>query len=91
MHKVIFSPQAANDLDQLWNFIAEDNEYYASKVLDTVFWFAAQLAIFPLLGQENPHDTSLRSVVEPTFRYRISYGIKNDVVMIYAIFKYKDI
>jgi plasmid stabilization system protein ParE len=52
MLNLIYSARASNDLDDIRSYIADDNEYYADKVVETIFAFANNLATFPMMGKE---------------------------------------
>ncbi|HMT26991.1 MAG TPA: type II toxin-antitoxin system RelE/ParE family toxin [Candidatus Absconditabacterales bacterium] len=91
MHSVIFSSRGLSDIDQIREFIAQENSFYAEKVAETIFGFInSHLSYFPLLGKEISLYKHLREIVEPTFKYRIIYTFDGSQVIIYAVFKYKE-
>ena len=91
MHNVSYWFKAKRDLKEIKQFIAQDNIFYARKVVETIVWFAnVNLSLFPLLWKEVSSSAHLREVVEPTFRYRIVYSFDWIQVHIVSIFKYKD-
>jgi plasmid stabilization system protein ParE len=55
------TPRALNDLDEIWNYIAEDNEVAATRVESAIFFACASLARNPHLGSKRNEITS-RSV-----------------------------
>ena len=36
MLRILKSPEAEDDLDEIWLYIAKDNSYYADKLLDEI-------------------------------------------------------
>ena len=51
MLKIYKSPEAENDLDEIWLYIAQDNPYYADKLLDEIEETSQKLARFPDMGR----------------------------------------
>jgi plasmid stabilization system protein ParE len=88
MHKVVFSPNAENDLHGIYDFIALDDPIYAQKVTEAIVSTTMQLVYFPSMG--TALSQSSRMVVEPTFRYTVIYRVYDDVVYISTISKYKN-
>ena len=51
MLKIYKSPEAENDLDEIWLYIAQDNPYYADKLIDEIEETSQKLARFPDMGK----------------------------------------
>ncbi len=49
-----FHPEAAIDLDEIWEFIAEDNLDAADKVITDILTAIDGLVAFPHQGQQAP-------------------------------------
>jgi plasmid stabilization system protein ParE len=90
MHKISYSQRAKNDLLTIWSFIADDNPIYADKVVDTIVAFIANLTYFPSLWTPISPILSLRNIVEPTFRYKITYTLGENTILIRAVSKYRE-
>ena len=90
MHKISYSQTAKNDLLTIWSFIADDNPIYADKVVDTIVAFIANLTYFPSLCTPVSSVLSLRSIVEPTFRYKITYTLGENTILIRTVSKYRE-
>ena len=90
MLNIVYSNRASNDIDEIKSFISKDNEYYADKVIETIFNFTNNLWLYPLLGKEISITWWLREIVEPIFRYRIIYKFNGADIVIISILKYKD-
>jgi plasmid stabilization system protein ParE len=85
--KVIrWTPQAAEDLEALHNYIASGSALYASAVVGRIIESLDKLAEFPLSGRVVPEQRreELREIVTPP--YRCVYLIKNEVLWIVTIF-----
>lgn len=52
-----FTPQAAEDLDAIWWFIAEDNREAADRVEGEIVAACRRLAKYPLMGSRRPDIT----------------------------------
>jgi len=52
MHSIFYTEAALQDLSVVYDFIAESDSIYASKVIDTIYAFVSYLAVFPSLGIE---------------------------------------
>jgi antitoxin ParD1/3/4/toxin ParE1/3/4 len=62
MNDFILSPQAFRDIDEIWEFIAEDNLDAADRVRDEIFTACEKLAEMPGMGhlREDLADEPLR-------------------------------
>ena len=83
--RVIWSPQAADDLEQIVEFIARDSERYAAQVAADVIGAVERAADFPGAGRVVPEldDTAIREVF--VYSYRIIYRVAGDTIHIAAI------
>ena len=54
-----FTPQATEDLDHIWSFIAADSEEAADRVETEIFRTCHLLAKSPLIGHRRPDITGL--------------------------------
>jgi toxin ParE1/3/4 len=52
--KIVLSPQARRDLIEIWNYIAEDNESAADKILDRIEDVLRMLKDNPNAGRSRP-------------------------------------
>lgn len=53
------TPRALNDLDEIWNYIAEDNVDAANRVESAIFAACSSVARHPLLGSRRAEITPL--------------------------------
>ena len=53
-HKIVRRPRARQDLIEVWQFIADDNEAAADRTLDRIDRALATLAENPMMGRARP-------------------------------------
>jgi toxin ParE1/3/4 len=82
---VIWSPSAADDLEQIVEFIARDSERYGAQVAADVIGAVERAADFPGAGRVVPelNDTGIREVF--AYNYRIIYRVATDAIHVAAI------
>ena len=69
--RILKSPEAENDLDEIWLYIAQDNPFYADKLLDEIEETSQKLARFPNMGRN---------------RDELHFGLQSFPVGMYLIF-----
>ena len=82
-----WTPQAVDDLQAIYDFIARDSPHYAMLVVEDLLTAIDNIERFPLIGRlvpERPRG-ELREVIKPP--YRIVYRLTSDVVHILTIFR----
>ena len=84
--RLIWSPQAVEDVEAIRSYVARDSEQYANLLVERIVAAVDRLAAFPRSGRVVPEvgDQSLREVVYGT--YRIVYRLKPEVVEIVTVF-----
>ena len=87
--KLLFAPEALEDLENIYRYYAEHNEQYAVDLHNHIISEAEFLQNFPFTGQkeqlleEYPED--YRSLVV-RHCYKIVYFIENDTINIVSVF-----
>jgi addiction module RelE/StbE family toxin len=86
MAQVKWTPQAADDLDAIAEFISQDSPHYSSLFVWDVLCAVDRLIQFPKSGRIVPeiNDPSLREVILGS--YRIIYRLRQDLVEILTVF-----
>jgi len=84
--EVRWTPQAADDLQAIYDFIARDSPHYARVTIEGVLAAIDRLEQFPLMGRHVPERSreDLRELIKPP--YRIVYRV-SEVVKILTIFR----
>jgi addiction module RelE/StbE family toxin len=81
--RVIWTPEASQDRDDIWNYIAADNPYAAAD-MDELFSVAAtRLATYPMLGRPG-RIPGTRELV-PHENYLLVYEIIQETIWILAL------
>jgi len=83
---VRWTPQAADDLQAIYDFIARDSPHYAQLTVESIIAAIDHLEQFPLMGRHVPEREreDLRELIKPP--YRIVYRV-SDAVKILTIFR----
>ena len=80
MIKIRWTPQAANDLQAVYDYIARDSPYYAQLTVEGILAAIANLKRFPLMGRHVPERprADLRELIKPPYRivYRVGENVK---------------
>jgi plasmid stabilization system protein ParE len=78
--KIRWTPQAADDLQAIFDFIARDSPYYAQVTVEGILAAIDHLERFPLLGRHVPESArdDLRELIKAPYRivYRTGEAIK---------------
>jgi addiction module RelE/StbE family toxin len=85
MAQVRWTPQAADDLDAIAEFITEDSPHFAGLFVMDVLQMVERLAEFPELGRAVPEigDKSVRELI--LGNYRIIYRFRGEAVEVLTI------
>ncbi len=79
MAQVRWTPQAADDLDNIAEFIAEDSSHFAGLFVLDILEAAERLADFPQCGRIVPeiNDAAIREIILGNYRiiYRLQVGL----------------
>jgi len=86
MAEVRWTPQAADDLEAVADFIAADSPYYAKLFTMDVLAAVERLADFPNSGRVVPElkDPAIREILFGS--YRIVYRVKGDLVELLTVY-----
>jgi len=84
-HKVIWSPEAIEDLDSIAEYIIRDSPQHAISVIDRALEMAARLSEFPFSGRVIPERSNHYLREQFIYSYRFMYSIQNDSIIVIAI------
>ena len=87
MTRLIWSPQALRDLENIRVYIAADSPRYAGLVVERIVVQVERLATFPESGRVVPELTThdIREVIVAP--YRVVYRLRPGVVEIATVFR----
>jgi addiction module RelE/StbE family toxin len=84
--RVLWAPQAIQDVEAIRAYVARDSAHYADLVVERIVAAVGRLEDNPRSGRMVPErgDESVREVIHGN--YRIVYRLKRDVVEIATVF-----
>lgn len=84
-YKLIWSPQAIEDIEAIAQYIARDSIIYAESTVERIFQAPEMLIQFPKLGRIVPekNDESIREIF--VFQYRIIYEIQETEIHVLTV------
>ncbi len=88
MYKIEFYDEANFDYDSIWNYIAQDNLFYANEVLNKIDKSIDILIDFPFIWKDI--DWIHRQIVEPNYKFKIVYKLIKKTIFIISIFREQD-
>ncbi len=83
--RIIWSPEAAEDLEQIKNYIARDSDYYAKSVVKKILEASKSIGSFPYSGRIVPEINDSRVRERIIYSYRMIYKIRKESILIIAI------
>ncbi len=88
----VFSPEAREDLNDIWDYIAEDNVDAADKVRDKIFDACEMLVRMPEIGHVRQDLVPLPVRFWPVLSYLIVYRSESKPLQIVRVLSgYRDI
>jgi len=83
--KVIWSPEAVEDLEAIAEYIERDSEFYAKAVVSKMLDVARSIKDFPKIGRIVPEigDENIRERF--VYSYRLVYQIQGHQILIVAV------
>ncbi len=94
MLKLRINPLVVNDLKEIRDYIAEDNEEYAAKTVQEIYRKFENIQIFPEIGADLSKRVSFRTDYKYAIweNYVIIYKVGKEYVEIYRVVnRYQDI
>lgn len=84
-YKIIWSPDALEDIEAIGKYIARDSPFYAESTIQKIFEAPQPLAQHPQLGRVVPEigTESIRELF--VFQYRVIYEIKVNEIHILTV------
>ncbi len=84
-YKIVWSPEAIEDLQSIAEYIQRDSEFYARAVVTKILDVSRSIKDFPLIGRIVPEleNESIRERF--VYSYRLVYQIKTQRILIVAV------
>ena len=86
MTRVVWAPQAIEDVEAIRTFVARDSPHLAELVAERIFTAVTRLEEHPLSGRVVPEigHESIREIVQGN--YRIVYRLRSDTIEVVTVF-----
>jgi toxin ParE1/3/4 len=83
--RIRWTLDAASDLEQIFQYIRQDNPAAAREVTQTITDGVGKLKVFPNLGRNGPAEGT-REMVFPSLPYIAVYRVKENAVEILRVY-----
>lgn len=81
--RVVWTPEAEQDRDDVWDYIATDNVAAAARMDELFSDAVAQLADFPLIGQAGKIAGTRELILHES--YRLVYEVEGETIWVLAL------
>jgi plasmid stabilization system protein ParE len=85
MYNVVFYDEANFDYESIWNYIWQDNLFYANEVLNKIDKSIDIISEFPYIWTEL--DKTHKQIVEPKYKFKVVYKLWENTIYIVSIFR----
>ena len=84
-YKIVWSPEAIEDLQSIAEYIQRDSEFYARAVVTKILDVSRSTKDFPLIGRIVPELENEKIRERFVYSYRLVYQIKTQQILIVAV------
>lgn len=84
-YKIIWSPEAIEDLQSIAEYIQRDSEFYGRAVVAKILEVSRSIKDFPLIGKIVPELENENIRERFVYSYRLVYQIKKQQILIVAV------
>lgn len=84
-YRIEWSPEAAEDIEAIAEFISRDSEFYARAVVSKILSVSRTLADFPLIGRAVPELGEENIRERFVYSYRLVYRIEQKKILVVAV------
>jgi toxin ParE1/3/4 len=87
--QVIWSDEALNDLETIYDFLAENSETAARRIIENILSRSGQLESFPESGAKHTtksNDKMYHYLVEGNYKIIYSYQLESQTIHIAVVF-----
>ena len=84
-YRIVWSPEAVEDLESIAEYIERDSPFYAKAVVNKIFQSTEKLENFPKIGRIVPElgREDIRELI--VYSYRLVYQVKKSQILIIAV------
>ncbi len=83
-----FQESTLEQIEGIFSFVAQDNPVSAVDVIQRIYHTIENLRVFPYLGKTD--SGILREIIEPRYKFRIIYLVRDNTIYIVSIFKHQN-
>lgn len=83
--RIVWSQQACNALDEIFNYIARDSEYHAKRFISKIKQEVEKLTTFPYLGKLIEEDDLKIARMLIIKNYKVIYEPHENIIYIHTI------
>ena len=83
--KVVWSPEAIEDIESIAEYIGRDSKFYAGAVATKILHMAWAIERFPLAGRIVPELADELVRERMVYSYRVIYKMREDRILIVAV------
>lgn len=83
--KIVWSPQAIEDVNEICRYIAKDSALYALILAQSIVSAVEDVALFPYLGRTVPEKRNEKIREKIVGKYRVIYKIRNGTVQLLTV------
>ena len=83
--QVVWSPEATDDLESIYDYIAKDSKFYAHSVVSKILKISCDIGNFPLMGRVVPEMDNESIRERFAYSYRIIYKLEKKTILIVAV------
>jgi len=84
-YKIIWSPEALEDIESIAEYIARDSEHYARAVVSKILDRTGSMKEFPFIGRIVPEIGNKYIRERFVYSYRLIYRIGKNEILIIAV------
>ncbi len=86
VQKLIWTKEAQNNIKGIKDYVSNDSEFYASKIINLIYLSAQKLLVFPEAGMVIYHTELFKVRRILIKKYRLLYIIHTDKIYIIAVY-----
>jgi len=83
--KVVWSPEAIEDVESIAEYIARDSQFYAGAVATKIIEMARSIERFPAIGRMVPELGNEKIRERLVYSYRVVYHVQEQRILIVAV------
>lgn len=79
--EIIISEYTDQELEQIYNYINQDSEFYANKTINEIYKRIENLLLFPEMGKVIDKDNNIRQIIYKSYKILYRFNSKNIYIL----------